>query len=199
MPPSCSTYLTRGYNIQFKILFKEMFGLDKACALQQFWDVGQPERDIVFKQANAAEYKSYVQHFLRASGLPTSEDISLRKRECPDTRCLDSAPIHNVKMESLFAHQAYAAQSTRAEHNRLRGMAMGKASHTFACETKLRADRRKRFLHAVKSSKARMEDWVEKHQSDEGFLGLFNRKYISEQRRRDIIERALSGRRDNVC
>jgi hypothetical protein len=180
------------------ILLKELFGLDKACALQQFWDAGQLEREIVFKQANSTEYKPYVQHFLHASGLPTSEDIALRKRECPDTRCLDSAPIHNVKMESLFAHQAYAAQSTRAKHNRLRGMAMGKASATFACETKLRQDRRKRFLHAVQASKARMIDWVEKHQSDEGFLGLFNRKYISVQRRREIIERALSGWRDNV-
>ncbi len=43
-----------------------------------------------------------------------------------------------------------------------------------------------------------MQDWVAEHEDDKGFLNLFNKKYIAEQRRRDIIETALSGRRDNV-
>jgi hypothetical protein len=43
-----------------------------------------------------------------------------------------------------------------------------------------------------------MQDWVAEHEDDKGFLSLFNKKYIAEQRRRDIIETALSGRRDNV-
>ena len=43
-----------------------------------------------------------------------------------------------------------------------------------------------------------MEDWVHEHQDDKGFLGLFNKKYVSEQLRTDMIRRALSGRRDNV-
>jgi hypothetical protein len=75
---------------------------------------------------------------------------------------------------------------------------MAKASGTFALESKLRSNRRKRFLHDVMRSKAVMEDWVEEHKDDKGFLNLFNKKYISEQRRSDIMRRALSGRRDNV-
>jgi hypothetical protein len=43
-----------------------------------------------------------------------------------------------------------------------------------------------------------MEDWVEEHKDDSGFLNLFNKKYISEQRRNDMMRRALSGHRDNV-
>ena len=39
---------------------------------------------------------------------------------------------------------------------------------------------------------------MEEHKDDKGFLNLFNKKYISEQRRSDIMRRALSGRRDNV-
>ena len=43
-----------------------------------------------------------------------------------------------------------------------------------------------------------MQDWVSEHENDKGFLSLFNKKYIAEQRRREIIQIALSGRRDNV-
>ncbi len=43
-----------------------------------------------------------------------------------------------------------------------------------------------------------MQDWVADHEDDKGLLCLFNKKHIAEQRRRDIIETALSGRRDNV-
>ena len=115
----------------------------------------------------------------------------------PNVRCLDTAPIHNVKTENLFAHQAYAAQSTRASHNRLRGLGLCKASGTFTLETKLRSNRRKRFLHDVKRSKAAMVDWVEHHKDDKGFLNLFNTKYVSEKRRTELIRSAMSGRRDN--
>jgi hypothetical protein len=162
------------------------------------WDAGKSERDIVFGQARDLEYKPYVAAFLNASGQPTADDIHKRKRTCPDVRCLDTAPIHNVKTENLFAHQAYAAQSTRAKHHRLRGLGLSKASGTFAIESKLRSNRRKRFLHDVKSSKARMENWVKEHKDDKGFLNLFNTKFVSEKRRHDMIRRALSGRRDNV-
>ena len=135
--------------------------------------------------------------FLRAAGDVTASDLANKKRECPDVRCLDEAPPHNIMTENLFAHQACAAQSTRAQQNRLRGTAMGKASGAFALESKLRANRRKRFLQEVRSSKARLEDWVKDHRDDKGFLNLFNLKYISEKRRHDMINRALSGRRDN--
>jgi hypothetical protein len=188
------------------------------------------ERSIVFAQANNVEFRPYVVMFLHASGQEAANDISSRSTQCPDVGCLDLAPIHNIKTEALFAHQAYAAQSTRAQHNRLRGMALCKASGTFALESKLRQSRRKKFLHNVKRSKARMEDWIEEHKDDRGFLskytsllaylpeietivftdhvfvcaddvyeGLFNKKYISEQRRCQIIQQALSGRRDKVC
>jgi hypothetical protein len=177
---------------------KDLFGGEKADVLQNFWDRGARERTIVFGQANDPEFKSYVRHFLEAAGDVTADDLGTKKRVCPDVRCLDQAPIHNVKTENLFAHQAYAAQSTRADHNRLRGLGIAKASGTFTLESKLRSNRRKRFLADVASSKARMEDWVHEHQDDKGFLGLFNKKYVSEQLRTDMIRRALSGRRDNV-
>ena len=135
-----------------------LFGEEKSAALQAFWDRGAREREIVFGQAKDPEFKSYVQHFLRAAGDVTASDLANKKRECPDVRCLDEAPIHNIKTENLFAHQAHAAQSTRAQHNRLRGTAMGKASGTFALESKLRANRRKRFLQEVRSSNQRL-DW----------------------------------------
>jgi hypothetical protein len=65
-------------------------------------------------------------------------------------------------------------------------------------ESKLRSNRRKIFLHDVRRSKAVMEDWVEEHKDDTGCLNLFNKKYISEQRRNDVMRRALLGHRDNV-
>jgi hypothetical protein len=201
---------------------KDLFGGDRADALQRFWDQMASERSIVFAQASNNEFRPYVVMFLQASGLEAAKDILSRRTHCPDAGCLDLAPNHNIKTEALFAHQAYAAQSTRGQHNRLRGVAVCKASGTFALESKLRQTRRKRFLHDVKRSKARMEDWIEEHKDDKGFLskytslfaylpdrsciicvhvyqGLFNKKYISEQRRRQIIEQALSGRRDKVC
>ena len=177
---------------------KTLFGRKKGESLQKFWDHNERERSIIFAQANDAEFKTYVIHFLNAAGKSAASDILLRKRDCPDVRCLDNSPIHNIKTENLFAHQAYAAQSTRAKHNRLRGLGMAKASGTFALESKLRSNRRKRFLHDVMRSKAVMEDWVEEHKDDKGFLNLFSKKYISERRRSDIMRRALSGRRDNV-
>ena len=102
------------------------------------------------------------------------------------------------KTENLFAHSSHAEQSTQAGHNRLRGLAISKASATFMLESKLRSNRKKRFLDDVKRSRAKLEDWVEKHRDDEGFLGLFNEKQISVKRRREIILKAISGRRDNV-
>ena len=75
-------------------------------------------------------------------------------------------PIHNTKTENLFAHQAYAAQSTHAEHNRLRWLGLAKASGTFTLESKLRSNRRKLFLRNVKASKARTEDWANEHKDD---------------------------------
>jgi hypothetical protein len=177
---------------------KALFGGEKAEALQKFWDRGARERGIVFGQAVDPDFKSYVQHFLQAAGDVTADDLGTKKRACPDVRCLDQAPIHNAKTENLFAHQACAAQSTRADHNRLRGLAMAKASGTFTLESKLRSNRRKRFLADAASSKARMEDWVQDHKDDKGFLGLFNKKCVSEQLRTDMMRRALSGRRDNA-
>jgi hypothetical protein len=184
----------KGTLMELKILF----GGTKAESLQRFWDLNERERSIIFAQANDAEFKSYVVHFLNAAGKSAASDIALRKRNCPDVRCLDKAPIHNIKTENLFAHQAYAEQSTWAKHNRLRGLGLAKSSGTFALESKLRSNRRKRFLHDVKRSKAVLEEWVEEHKDDKGFLNLFNKKYISEQRRSDMIRRALSRRRDNV-
>ncbi len=184
----------KGTLMELKMLFVDT----KAESLQKFWDHNERERSIIFAQANDAEFKTYVIHFLNAAGKFAASDIALRKRDCPDVRCLDNSPIHNIKTENLFAHQAYAAQSTRAKHNRLRGLGMAKASGTFALESKLRSNRRKRFLHDVRRSKAVMEDWVEEHKDDSGFLNLFNKKYISEQRRNDMMRRALSGHRDNV-
>jgi hypothetical protein len=75
---------------------------------------------------------------------------------------------------------------------------MSKASSTFQLESKLRSNRKKRFLNDVKRSKAKMDDWVTVHKSDQGFLGLFNEKKISVKPRQEIILRANSGRRDNV-
>jgi hypothetical protein len=152
---------------------KDLFGGDRADALQRFWDQMASERSIVFAQASNDEFRSYVVMFLHASGLEAAKDILSRRTHCPDAGCLDLAPNHNIKTEALFAHQAYAAQSTRAQHNRLRGMAVCKASGTFALESKLRQTRRKRFLHNVKRSKARMEDWIEEHKDDKGFLSKY--------------------------
>ena len=137
---------------------QELFGEEKAVSLQKLWDTGKREQDMVFQQARDPEYQPYVVAFLNASGKPTANDIHKRKRECPNVRCLDTAPIHNAKTENPFAHQAYAAQSTRAKHHRLRGLGMAKASGTFSSESKMRSNRRKRFLHEVKSSKALMEN-----------------------------------------
>jgi hypothetical protein len=53
-------------------------------------------------------------------------------------------------------------------------------------------------LHDVRRFKAVLHEWVEEHKDDKGFLNLFNKKYISEQRQSDMIHWALSGRRDNV-
>jgi hypothetical protein len=46
-------------------------------------------------------------------------------------------------------------------------------------------------------SKARLEDWVKDHRDDKGFLKLLNLKQTPEKCRHDVINRALSGRRDN--
>ena len=177
---------------------KTIFGEAKAVDLQQLWDSDDKKRSIVFAQARDPEYRPYVEMFLAAAAEPTSRDIASRKRSFPEAACLKDAPIHNCKTENLFAHQSYAAQSTRAGANRIRGLAISKASSTFALQHKLRNNRRKRFLADVKKSKAKLDDWVEDHASDKGFLGLFNEKFLSVKRRRAIIAKALAGRRDNV-
>jgi len=143
------------------------------------------------------EYRPYVEMFLHEAALPTSADIASRKRTCPDVSCLKTAPIHNMKTENMFAHSSYAEQSTRAEHHRLRGLSLSKASGTFALQGKMRSNRKKRFRAMAKRSKVMLSDWVEHHKSDDAFLGLFNEKKISIARRHEIILKAMSGRRDN--
>ena len=152
----------------------------------------------MFAQAQDPEFKSYVQIFLQQAAEPTRKDIASRKRVVPEAACLKSAPIHNMRAENLFAHQSYAEQSTRACHNRLRGLGLSKASSAFALRGKLRSNRKKRFLAMVKRSKAELSDWKEKHADDDGFLNLFNEKYISIEKRHEIILQAISGRRCNV-
>lgn len=174
---------------------KALFGTAKGVQLQNFWDSNKKERAIVFAQAQDPEFKPYVQMFLQRAAGPTSVDIGSRKRNIPESSCLKSAPIHNMKAENLFAHQSHAAQSTRAGHNRLRGLGLSKASSTFALRGKLRSNRRKRFLEMVKRSKAQLSEWKEEHQEDDGFLSLFNEKLISVKRRHEIILEAISGRR----
>jgi hypothetical protein len=44
----------------------------------------------------------------------------------------------------------------------------------------------------AKRSKAMLPDWVENHKDDDSFLGLFNEKKISIQRRHEIILQAAS-------
>ena len=177
---------------------KSVFGNEKAGRLDSFWKLHGRKRSIVFGQARSPEFQPYVTVFLETAAEPTRADIHKRKRAIPDATCLKEGPIHNCKTEHLFAHSSHAEQSTQAGHNRLRGLAISKASATFQLESKLRSNRRKRFLNDVKRSRAKLEDWVENHKSDEGFLGLFNTKRISVQRRREIIRQALSGSRDNV-
>jgi hypothetical protein len=115
--------------------------------------------NIVFAQAKDPDYHFYVQMFLQSAAEKTQVDIASRKRNVPEASCLKTAPIHNMRAENLFAHQSYAEQSTRAGHNRLRGLGLSKASSTFALESKLRSNRRKRFLKMVKRSKAQLSDW----------------------------------------
>ena len=177
---------------------KIVFGPEKGAQLQRFWDNDQHERDIVFKQAQDPEFKSYVEMFLQQAAEPTKNDIASRKRVVPEASCLKHAPIHNMTAENLFAHQSYAEQSTRAQHNRLRGLGLSKASSTFALRGKLRSNRKKRFLAMVKRSKAELSEWKEKHKDDDGFLNLFNEKFISVEKRHKIILEAISGRRCNV-
>ena len=136
--------------------------------------------------------------FLQAAAEPTSKDIASRKRDIPDAACLKDAPIHNCKTENLFAHQAYAEQSTRAGPSRIAGLGASKAPSTFALEDKLHSNRKKHFNVNVKKCKAKLDDWVEKHASDDYFLGLFNEKHMSKKKRREIITKALAGRRDNA-
>ena len=138
---------------------KNIFGPEKGEQLQQFWDNEQHERAIVFAQAKDPDYHFYVQMFLQSAAEKTQVDIASRKRNVPEASCLKTAPIHNMRAENLFAHQSYAEQSTRAGHNRLRGLGLSKASSTFALECKLRSNRRKRFLKMVKRSKAQLSDW----------------------------------------
>ena len=176
---------------------KVIFGPDKGVQLQKFWDNDNNERGIVFAQAQDPEFKSYVQMFLQQAAEPTKNDIASRKRVVPEASCLKTAPIHNMRAENLFAHQSYAEQSTRAGHNRLRGLGLSKASSTFALRGKLRMNRKKRFLAMVKRSKAELSDWKDKHQEDDGFLNLFNEKFISVEKRHEIILQAISGRRCN--
>ena len=177
---------------------KLVFGTEKGRTLDEFWKQDLREREIVFSQARSPEYRPYVEMFLLEAAMPTSADIVSRKRACPKVDCLKTAPIHNMKTEQLFAHSSYAEQSTRAEHHRLRGLAISKASGTFALQSKVRSNRKKQFRAMVKRSKAMLSDWVEDHKSDESFLGLFNEKLISIERRHEIILKAMSGRRDNV-
>ncbi len=138
---------------------KTIFGPEKGEQLQQFWDNEQHERAIVFAQAKDPDYHFYVQMFLQSAAEKTQVDIALRKRNVPEAACLKTAPINNMKAENLFAHQSYAEQSTRTGHNRLRGLGLSKASSTFALESKLRSNRKKRFLAMVKRSKAQLSDW----------------------------------------
>jgi hypothetical protein len=138
---------------------KTIFGSEKGKQLQQFWDNEQHERAIVFVQAKVPDYHFYVQMFLQSAAEKTQVDIAPRKRNDPEAACLITAPINNMKAENLFAHQSYAEQSTRAEHNRLRGLGLSKASSTFALESKLRSNQKKRFLAMVKRSKAQLSDW----------------------------------------
>ena len=180
------------------IELKDVFGEEKGLALDAFWNQDSREREIVFAQATHPEYRPYVEMFLHEAALPTSADIAKRKRTCPDVSCLKTAPIHNMKTENMFAHSSYAEQSTRAEHHRLRGLSLSKASGTFALQGKMRSNRKKRFRAMAKRSKVMLSDWVEHHKSDDAFLGLFNEKKISIARRHEIILKAMSGRRDNV-
>ena len=177
---------------------KEVSGEEKGRALDDFWKQDPKGREIVFAQARNPEYRPCVEMFLHEAALPTSADIASRKRTCPDVGCLKTAPIHNMKTENMFAHSSYAEQSTRAEHHRLRGLSLSKASGTFALQGKMRSNRKKRFRAMAKRSKVMLSDWVENHKDDDSFLGLFNEKKISIQRRHEIMLKAMSGRRDNV-
>ena len=74
-------------------------------------------------------------------------------------------------------------------------MALIKASHTFDLAADIKKKRWKRFKEEVAHNKKMMEDWVENHRDDEGFLNLFNEKQTYVSARRQIIWDALRGRK----
>ena len=66
---------------------------------------------------------------------------------------------------------------------------------TFDLATNIKKKRRKRLKEEVSHNKRMMEDWVEGHRDDDGFLNLFNEKQTPVAARCQIIRDALQGRK----
>ena len=117
--------------------------------------------------------------FLRAAAEPTRENISRgRQANTNNAKCLDKACLTNDIAEGIFGHHSKALTDGKGGQNRSRGVALTKASHTFEVAHRAKTKRRRRFMKALRRSQVQMKDWVENHRDDDGFLNIFNERYI---------------------